>query len=68
MDLPGTLISQTLTELENLEESMSALSARVEQHLVPFAQAIGRREEEDRQNLTASALGSSTYYRLAGGR
>jgi len=36
------LISQALTELDNLEESMSALAARVEQHLVPFAQEIER--------------------------
>ena len=34
------LIGQALTELDNLEESMSALAARVEQHLVPFAQQI----------------------------
>jgi transposase len=34
------LISQALTELDNLEESMSALAARIEQHLVPFAQKI----------------------------
>jgi transposase len=36
------LISQALTELDNLEESMSALAARVEQHLIPFAQQIER--------------------------
>lgn len=34
------LIGQALTELDNLEESMRALAARVEQHLVPFAQQI----------------------------
>jgi transposase len=34
------LIGQALTELDNLEESMSALAARVEQHLVPFAHQI----------------------------
>ena len=34
------LIGQALTELDNLEESMSALAARVEQHLAPFAQQI----------------------------
>jgi transposase len=34
------LISHALTELDNLEESMSALAARVEQQLVPFAQEI----------------------------
>jgi transposase len=34
------LISQTLTELDNLEESMSRLAERVEQQLVPFAQQI----------------------------
>ena len=34
------LISQGLTELDNLEESMRALAARIEQHLVPFAQQI----------------------------
>jgi len=34
------LIGQALTELDNLEESMSALAARVEQHLVPFAPQI----------------------------
>jgi transposase len=34
------LISQVLTELDNLEESMSALAAQIEQHLVAFAQQI----------------------------
>jgi transposase len=34
------LISQTLTELDNLEESMSALAAQIEQHLAPFAQEL----------------------------
>jgi transposase len=34
------LIGQALTELDNLEESMSALAARVDQHLIPFAQQI----------------------------
>lgn len=34
------LLSQTLSELDNLEESMSALAAQIEQHLVPFAQQI----------------------------
>jgi transposase len=34
------LISQALIELDNLEESMSALAARIDQHLVPFAQQI----------------------------
>jgi transposase len=34
------LIGQALTELDNLEESMTALAARVELHLVPFAQQI----------------------------
>jgi transposase len=34
------LISQALAELDNLEESMSALAARIEQHLVPFAQEL----------------------------
>jgi len=34
------LIGQALTELDNLEESMSALAARVEQHLIPFAHQI----------------------------
>ena len=34
------LISQTLTELDNLEESMSALAAQIEQHLAPFAQQL----------------------------
>jgi transposase len=34
------LISQALTELDNLEESMTALAARIEQHLVPFAQEL----------------------------
>jgi len=29
-----------LTEVDYLEESMSALAARIEQHLVPFAQQI----------------------------
>jgi transposase len=36
------LIGQCLSELDNLEESMSALAARVEEHLVPFAQQIER--------------------------
>ena len=36
----GFLISEALSELDNLEESMSALAARIEQHLVPFAQQI----------------------------
>ena len=34
------VISQALTELDHLEESMRALSERVEQHLTPFAQQI----------------------------
>jgi transposase len=34
------LISQALTELDNLEESMTALAVRIEQHLVPFAQEL----------------------------
>jgi transposase len=34
------LISQALTELDNLEESMTTLAARIEQHLVPFAQEL----------------------------
>lgn len=34
------LIGEALTELDNLEESMSKLAERVEQHLVPFAQQI----------------------------
>ena len=34
------LIGQGLSELDNLEESMKALAARVEQHLVPFAHQI----------------------------
>jgi transposase len=34
------LISQALAELDNLEESMSALAARIEQHLGPFAQEL----------------------------
>lgn len=38
----GFLISQALAELDSLEESMSVLAARVEQQLVPFAQALER--------------------------
>jgi transposase len=34
------LIGQALTELDNLEESMSALAAQIEQHLAPFAQEL----------------------------
>ena len=34
------LLSQTLSELDNLEESMSTLAAQIEQQLVPFAQQI----------------------------
>jgi transposase len=34
------LIGQAMTELDNLEESMNALAAQVEQHLGPFAQEL----------------------------
>jgi transposase len=34
------LISQASTELDNMEESMSVLAMRVEQHLVPFAREL----------------------------
>jgi transposase len=34
------LIGQALTELDNLEESMSTLAAQIEQHLAPFAQQL----------------------------
>jgi transposase len=34
------LLSQTLSELDNLEESMSTLAAQIEQQLVPFVQQI----------------------------
>jgi transposase len=40
MDAGLDLVGAVLSELDNLEESMSALAARIEQHLVPFAQQI----------------------------